>query len=173
MQSADFSDAPSGVDELSGTDIVFNCINSGSNPPDTVGEVGPNHYIQMTNPGNFQVFEHDGTTTGPVALTSLWDGTDLCGRKRKTVGADKNYDTRDFVKECRDMNITPHVARYDKFPGRSAIDGRTSRHESYQISQRSRKRVEESFGWGKTVGLASMTCRDFIVTKQRVSGLFI
>jgi transposase len=77
----------------------------------------------------------------------------LPGSKRKTVGADKNYDTRGFVKECRDMNITPHVARNDKRPGGSAIDGRTSRHESYQISQRSRKRVEEPFGWGKTVGL--------------------
>ncbi|MEO2174136.1 MAG: IS5 family transposase [bacterium] len=77
----------------------------------------------------------------------------LPGSKRKTVGADKNYDTRGFVKECRDMNITPHVARNDKRPGGSAIDGRTCRHESYQISQRSRKRVEEPFGWGKTVGL--------------------
>ena len=77
----------------------------------------------------------------------------LPGSKRKTVGADKNYDTRDFVRDCRDMKITPHVARNDKRPGGSAIDGRTSRHESYQISQRSRKRVEEPFGWGKTVGL--------------------
>lgn len=77
----------------------------------------------------------------------------LPGSKRKTVGADKNYDTRAFVRDCRDMNITPHVTRNDKRPGGSAIDGRTSRHESYQISQRSRKRVEEPFGWGKTVGL--------------------
>lgn len=51
------------------------------------------------------------------------------------------------------MNITPHVARNDKRPGGSAIDGHTSRHVTYQISQRSRKRVEEPFGWGKTVGL--------------------
>jgi len=78
-QESDFSEAPSGVDELSGTDIVFAGIQSPSGPPDTVGDVGPNHYIQMTNPGTFQVFEHDGTTTGPVALSSLWDGSDLCG----------------------------------------------------------------------------------------------
>jgi len=77
----------------------------------------------------------------------------LPGSKRKTVGADKNYDTRGFVRDCRDMNITPHVARNDRRPGGSAIDGRTSRHDTYQISQRSRKRVEEPFGWGKTVGL--------------------
>jgi transposase len=77
----------------------------------------------------------------------------LPGSKRKTVGADKNYDTAGFVGDCRDMNITPHVARNDKRPGGSAIDGRTSRHVTYQVSQRSRKRVEEPFGWGKTVGM--------------------
>ncbi len=77
----------------------------------------------------------------------------LPGSKRKTVGADKNYDTAGFVGDCRDMNITPHVARNDKRPGGSAIDGRTSRHVTYQASQRSRKRVEEPFGWGKTVGM--------------------
>lgn len=78
---------------------------------------------------------------------------DLSGRKKRTVGADKNYDTAGFVKDCRDMNITPHVARNDKRPGGSAIDGRTSRHGGYHVSQRNRKRVEEPFGWGKTVGL--------------------
>ncbi len=77
----------------------------------------------------------------------------LPGSKRKTVGADKNYDTRGFVRDCRDMNITPHVARNNKRPGGSAIDGRTSRHVTYQISQRSRKRVVEPLGWGKTVGM--------------------
>ena len=51
------------------------------------------------------------------------------------------------------MNITPHVARNDKRPGGSEIDGRTSRHVTYRVSQRSRKRVEEPFGWGKTVGM--------------------
>ena len=77
----------------------------------------------------------------------------LPGSKKRTVGADKNYDTAGFVEECRAMNITPHVARNDKRPGGSAIDGRTSRHSSYQVSQRKRKRVEEPFGWGKTIGL--------------------
>lgn len=77
----------------------------------------------------------------------------LPGSNQKTVGADKNYDTVQFVADCRAMKITPHVARNDKRPGGSAIDGRTSRHCSYKISQRSRKRVEEPFGWGKTVGM--------------------
>jgi hypothetical protein len=67
------------------------------------------------------------------------------------VGADKAYDTKDFVEETRKMNATPHVAQNNK--GRkSAIDGRTTRHEGYAISQQKRKRVEEIFGWMKTVG---------------------
>lgn len=78
---------------------------------------------------------------------------ELPGMKKRTVGADKNYDTAGFVEDCRAMNITPHVARNDNRIGGSAIDGRTSRHESYLISQRVRKRVEEPFGWGKSVGL--------------------
>jgi len=78
---------------------------------------------------------------------------DLSGSKRRTVGADKNYDTAGFVEDCRTMNITPHVARNDYRPGGSAIDNRTSRHTGYKISQRTRKRVEEPYGWGKTVGL--------------------
>lgn len=77
----------------------------------------------------------------------------LPGIKKRTVGADKNYDTAGFIEDCRAMNITPHVAQNNNRPGGSAIDGRTSRHEGYAISQRTRKRVEESFGWGKTVGL--------------------
>lgn len=78
---------------------------------------------------------------------------ELPGMKRRTVGADKHYDTAGFVDDCRAMNITPHVARHDNRIGGSAIDGRTSRHAGYRISQRSRKRVEEPFGWGKSVGL--------------------
>jgi len=68
-----------------------------------------------------------------------------------TVGADKNYDTKDFVAEARNVRATPHVAQNDK-GRRSAIDGRTTRHAGYQISQRKRKRIEEIFGWMKTVG---------------------
>ena len=79
--------------------------------------------------------------------------SDLRGGKKRTVGADKNYDTAGFVADCRAMNITPHVARNDNRRGGSAIDGRTSRHTGYKVSQRSRKRVEEPFGWGKSIGL--------------------
>lgn len=74
------------------------------------------------------------------------------GSRRVTVAGDKGYDTKGFVERCRERNITPHVARNTKRAGGSAIDGRTTRHEGYATSQRIRKRVEEIFGWMKTVG---------------------
>jgi transposase len=70
----------------------------------------------------------------------------------KSLGADKGYDTDDFVGFLRSRNILPHVAANIERKGGSAIDGRTTRHTSYSISQRIRKRVEEIFGWMKTVG---------------------
>jgi transposase len=74
------------------------------------------------------------------------------GQRRVTLGADKNYDTHDFVRQLRELQVTPHVAQHTS--GRSsAIDGRTTRHLGYAVSQRKRKCVEEIFGWLKTVGL--------------------
>jgi transposase len=74
------------------------------------------------------------------------------GQQRVTLGADKNYDTRDLVRELRELRVTPHVAQH--MAGRSsAIDRRTTRHLGYAVSQRKRKCVEEIFGWLKTVGL--------------------
>jgi transposase len=72
-------------------------------------------------------------------------------RKRFTLGADKAYDTQDFVKALREMNVVPHVAQNDRHR-HSAIDGRTTRHASYKISQAKRSWVEKPFGWMKTVG---------------------
>ena len=72
--------------------------------------------------------------------------------KRVTVGADKAYDTRGFVKTCRDINVTPHVAQNINRSGGSAIDERTTRHVGYDISQRKRKCIEQCFGWGKLIG---------------------
>ncbi len=77
--------------------------------------------------------------------------SNLSGRKRLTLGADRGYDTRDFVHDLRQLQVTPHVAQNNK-GRRSAIDGRTVRHQGYVVSQRIRKRVEEIFGWIKTVG---------------------
>ena len=72
--------------------------------------------------------------------------------KRVTLGGDKNYDTRELVRELRRMNITPHVAQNNTNRS-SAIDQRTTRHAGYEVSQRKRKRVEQSFGWMKMVGM--------------------
>ena len=69
-----------------------------------------------------------------------------------TLGGDKNYDTRDFVDTLREMKITPHVPQNNTYRS-SAIDGRTTRHKGYEISQQKRKRVEQSFGWMKMIGL--------------------
>ncbi len=79
------------------------------------------------------------------------------GDQRVTVGADKGYDTRGFVQEMRDRNVTPHVSQNTNRSGGSAIDGRTIRHAGYQVSQRKRKRIEEVFGWLKTVGMLRKT----------------
>jgi IS5 family transposase len=73
------------------------------------------------------------------------------GTQRATLGADKGYDAADFVGQLRDRNITPHIAQNDAIR-RSAIDERTTRHPGYTASQRIRKRVEEIFGWMKTIG---------------------
>jgi transposase len=76
--------------------------------------------------------------------------------KRVTLAGDRGYDTRGFVAATRELKVTPHVAQNDSCR-RSAIDGRTTRHEGYGISQRKRKRVEEVFGWMKTVALQRKT----------------
>ena len=81
----------------------------------------------------------------------------LPGTHAKTLAADKAYDTRDFVEACRQRRVTPHVASNDTRQGGSAIDGRTTRHRGYAISQTIRKRIEEHFGWGKTVGRIRQT----------------
>jgi transposase len=73
------------------------------------------------------------------------------GDGRVTLGGDKNYDTADCVEKLRGLNVTPHVAQNDTHR-RSAIDKRTTRHQGYLMSQKKRKRVEEVFGWLKTVG---------------------
>ena len=92
------------------------------------------------------------------------------GAERITVGADKAYDTKDFISEMRGMKVTPHVSQNIKRSGGSAIDGRTTRHEGYQASQRKRKRIEEVFGWIKSsAGLAKVKLRG----RDRVDGVFV
>ena len=95
---------------------------------------------------DFLLTEANGMAERDAALDMLMR---IPGSRPLSVGADRGYDTRDFVAECRELNITPHVARKKRW---SAIDGRTTRHEAYRSSQKVRKRVESIFGWMKTVG---------------------
>lgn len=97
---------------------------------------------------NAVVTHADGRGERAAALAML----DALPKPAKTVGADKAYDTQDFVADCRARKITPHVACNDTRRGGSAIDDRTTRHEGYAQSQIIRKRIEEHFGWGKLIG---------------------
>ena len=95
-------------------------------------------------------WEANGRAERDTALLML---EQIGGDHAVTVGGDKGFDTREFVSECRHMWVTPHVAQNEGRPGGSAIDQRTTRHEGYRISQRKRKRIEECFGWLKTIAL--------------------
>src|SRR6202162_4239225 len=99
---------------------------------------------------NAEVFEANGTAERAAALVML---EQIPGTQPVTAGGDKGYDTTDFVAECRHLGVTPHVAQNDARRGGSAIDARTTRHAGYAISQGKRKRIEECFGWLKTIAL--------------------
>jgi transposase len=99
---------------------------------------------------NTELFQANGTAERDAALIML---EQISGTRRVTVGADKGYDTKDFVAECRNLKVTPQVAQNLKRNGGSAVDGRTTRHDGYAISQKKRKRIEECFGWLKTIAL--------------------
>ncbi len=94
-------------------------------------------------------------------------------RRGSTVGADKAYDTTDFVAEMRRQGVTPHVAQNNK-RRRSAIDGRTTRHAGYAVSLKVRKRIEEGFGWMKTVvGMRKTNHRGTALLGKRCSGSLV
>jgi transposase len=99
---------------------------------------------------DFQMDVADGHAERRSALDMLDES--VPGHRRVTVAGDKGYDTRDFINDCRERNVTPHVSQNIHKRRRSAIDGRTTRQPGYVISQRFRKRIEEVFGWMKTVG---------------------
>ena len=95
---------------------------------------------------DFLLTEANGMAERDAALDILMR---IPGSRPLSVGADRGYDTRDFVAEYRELNITPRVARKKRW---SAIDGQTTRHEAYRSSQKVRNRVESIFGWMKMVG---------------------
>ncbi len=115
----------------------------------------------------------DAQVTQATGTAERKAGVEMVARRprgqRATVGADKGYDTRDFVLALRCLKITPHIAQHTSGRG-SAIDGRTTRHPGYAISQRKRKRVEEAFGWLKTIGLLRKTR---FRGEDRVNWLFV
>jgi len=97
----------------------------------------------------------DAELTGATGYAERGTAAEMLGRlpkrkRRRTVGADKGYDTAGFVAEVRDLGFTPHVAPHNN-KRRSAIDGRTTRHSGHRVSQRIRPRIEEPFGWIKTI----------------------
>jgi transposase len=98
---------------------------------------------------DIELTEANGYAERDAALSML--GRLPPSKRRRTVAADKAYDTAGWVGDVRDLGFTPHVAP-NTTNRRSAIDGRTTRHAGHQISQRIRKRIEEPFGWVKTVG---------------------
>lgn len=115
-------------------------------PPDDPGNPNRNGLIV-----DVKVDKATGTAERTTALEML-EQKIVAGQRGATVAGDKGYDTKDFVKRCRKLGVTPHVAQNEHACHPSAIDGRTTRHPGYTISQRIRKRVEEIFGWCKTVG---------------------
>ena len=105
---------------------------------------------------NAMVTQADGTAERDAALLMLYRQWRSRRQRRRTapmsVGADKAYDTRDFVETAREMDFRAHVTQNSKRPGGSSIDERTTRHASYQVSQRKRPLIEKAFGWMKQTG---------------------
>ena len=110
--------------------------------------------------------EADGYAERVAALEMV---EEFARSKRITLGADRGYDSEEFVASCRQRNVTPHVAQ-NTVNRASRIDDRTTRHPGYEVSQRKRKRIEECFGWMKTVGGLRKTRHKGI---DRVGWMFI
>jgi IS5 family transposase len=135
---------------------------STTDPQAKLARKGPGKEAKLSYSGNLLIENRNGLIVNAMAWeatgtaerdTALLMLEQVPGEQRVTVGGDKGFDTQEFVRECRHMNVTPHVAQNHGRAGGSAIDERTARHESYRVSQRKRKRIEECFGWLKTVAL--------------------
>src|SRR5712672_1123333 len=135
---------------------------SKSDPQAQMARKGPGKEAKLGYSGNLLVENRNGL----IVSSRVWEATgtaeryaalemlqELPGSGRVTVGGDKGFDTADFVRECRNIGVTPHVAQNLGRRGGSAIDSRTTRQGGYAISQKKRKRIEECFGWLKTIAL--------------------
>jgi transposase len=139
---------------------------STTDPEARLFKKGPGQQARMAFMGHLLMENRHGFVVGACltqatgtaereAASALIAG--IPGRHRITVGADKAYDTADFVAGLRELNATPHVAQCITGHRGSRIDGRTTRHPGYAVSQRIRKRIEEGFGWMKTIGTMRKT----------------
>ncbi len=109
-------------------------------------------HVLMENRHGLVVNTRLTLATGTAEREAVVEMVRRRGKRRVTLGGDKNYDTQELVKQLRQQRVTPHVAQNNTHRS-SALDGRTTRHAGYAVSQRKRKRVEEIFGWMKTIGL--------------------
>src|SRR6202167_511518 len=135
---------------------------SKTDPDALLARKGPGKEAKLSYSGNLLVENRNGL----IVSSLVWEATgtaerdaamvmlqDVPGTGRVTVDGDKGFDTAEFVRECRNMRVTPHVAQNLARRGGSSIDDRTTRHAGYRISQKKRKRIEECFGWLKTIAL--------------------
>jgi len=127
-------------------------------------------HVMMENRHALVVEARVTTATGTAEREAALDMVDARpGRRRCTLGADKAYDAAEFIADLRQRNVTPHMAQ-NATNRRSAIDRRTTRHPGYGVSQRLRKRIEETFGWTKsTAGMRKTRHRGL----ARVGWMFI
>jgi transposase len=135
---------------------------SKSDPEAQLARKGQGKEAKLSYSGNLLVENRNGL----IVSSRVWEATGIAERyaalemlqeipgiRRVTVSGDKGFDTADFVRECRNLRMTPHVAQNLRRRGGSAIDNRTTRQAGYRISQKKRKRIEECFGWLKTIAL--------------------
>ncbi len=133
---------------------------STTDPDARLHRKGPGKEAKLCFMGHALMENRNGLIVGAVATRASGHAERLAALhlvgphaerpQRVTLGGDRGFDTQDFVAELREVNVTPHVAR-NTANRRSANDGRTTRHPGYAVSQRVRKRIEEAFGWAKTV----------------------
>lgn len=131
------------------TDPESRLMRKGSGPPAKLSYMG---HALVENRHGLLVDLRVSTATGKAERAVAIEMLAAHERPpRTTLGADRGYDTRDFVDACRELGATPHVAQHTTNRS-SAIDRRTTRHVGYSISQRLRMRIEQVFGWGQTIG---------------------
>ena len=132
-----------------------------TDPEAMLARKGPGKEAKLSYHGHLMTENRNGLVVNTRVTTAygsaephagLLMAEQLPGCGRVTLGADKGYDQREFIEELRQMGITPHIAQ-NQSGRRSRVDQRTTRHPGYAVSQRKRKRIEEVFGWMKTVGL--------------------